>query len=157
MEEVSRPTWDHVWMQVADTIAKRSLCTGAQVGFVLVSSDQSVLSVTYNGPPPGYKVEGRCDLWCPRAQNIGGRTGDYSNCPSVHAEVNGVSRADHSHIKGATGYSTSSSCMGCAKTLASAGVSRLVHRVNTTQLHRTPEVSEDFLRKSGVEVVRWTF
>lgn len=150
-----RPTWDEVWMRMADTMAERSKCTRAQVGCVIVSKDQTVLSASYNGPPPNYPADGSCSSWCPRARGEGGLGSTYDNCPSVHAEANGVSRADHSRIHGATAYVNRASCVTCAKLLAAAGITRLVHRVEDVDMHRNPEATEDFLQLCGVEVVRW--
>lgn len=151
----TRPTWDEVWMSFADSIARRSKCTRAQVGCVIVSSTQSVLSASYNGPPPNYPADGPCSLWCPRAQGLGGLGSVYDNCPASHAEQNGIARADHSMMIGATAYVSRASCITCAKALAASGVIRLVHRVEEIDQHRNPEATEDFLRKCGLTVERW--
>lgn len=142
-------------MTISETIAPRSKCSRAQVGCVIVSSDQTVLSTSYNGPPPNYPAEGSCDLWCPRARGEGGLGSTYDNCPSAHAEINAIARADHSRIKGATAYVNRASCIGCAKALAGAGIVRLVHVVEAIDAHRNPEATEEFLRKCGVIVERW--
>lgn len=152
---MTRPSWDEVWMRMAQIMGERSKCSRAQVGCVIVSADQSVLSASYNGPPPNYPAEGSCSNWCPRAQGKGDLGSTYDNCPSAHAETNGIARADHSRIIGATAYVNRASCIGCAKALAAAGVVRLVHIVGDNDMHRNPEATEDFLRQCGVQVVRW--
>lgn len=151
---LSRPSWDDTWMKVAETVAERSLCDRAKVGCVVVSDNQSVLAVSYNGPPPGFPTAGTCKNWCPRACGVGGVTSDYSNCPAVHAEVNAIARSDHSRLSGATVYSTRASCINCAKSIAASGIVRLVHKVDKTDMHRDPDGTEEFLRSCGVEVVR---
>jgi dCMP deaminase len=143
-------------MSMADSIAERSKCSRAAVGCVLVSSTQSVISASYNGPPPNYPAEGSCALWCPRARGEGGLGNTYDNCPSVHAEANGIVRADYSRLAGATAYVTRACCLQCSKLLAAAGVVRVVHRVEEIDAHRNPEASEELLRLCGVEVVRWS-
>lgn len=153
---MSRPTWEQVWQDMADIIATRSLCCRAQVGCVIVSQDQKVLAASYNGAPPAYRVEGTCENWCERGRGEGLMDNSYINCPAVHAEVNAISRADYSEIKGATAYSTRGTCMNCAKSLAAAGISRLFHRVENIDLHRDPDVVEKFLQDCGIEVLRWT-
>lgn len=150
-----RPTWDAVWMQVADTIAKRSLCSRAQVGCVIVAEDQSVLAASYNGPPAGYEVSGECNSWCPRAMGIGGTTAAYDNCPTVHAEVNACARASSVRTSSATGYCTNPPCANCCKTLAASGITRMVYRLSEQDRHRNPEASEEFLRSCGIEVIIW--
>lgn len=143
-------------MNMADTMALRSKCTRAQVGCVIVSKDQTVLSASYNGSPPDYPADGPCTLWCPRARGEGGLGSTYDNCPAVHAEANGVSRADHSRTVGATAYVNRASCVTCAKLLAAAGIVRLVQRVDEIDMHRNPEATEDFLHKCGIQVTRWS-
>lgn len=140
---------------MAEIMAERSKCSRAKVGCVIVSNDQTVLSASYNGPPPKYPADGPCTDWCPRARGEGSLDSVYDNCPSTHAETNGIARADHSRIAGATAYVNRASCIQCAKSLAAAGVVRLVHIVGENDMHRNPEATEDFLRLCGVEVVRW--
>lgn len=142
-------------MSMADNISRRSLCSRAQVGCVIVASDQTVLSASYNGPPPGYEVSGTCDLWCPRARGEGALNNMYDNCPSAHAEANGVARLDRSRVRGATVYVNRSMCLQCAKLVAAAGVTRVVHRVTEDDMHRDPQGVENFLRDCGLDVMRW--
>lgn len=153
--EQNRITWDQVWMGMADIMAQRSKCCRAQVGCVIVSESQNLLAASYNGPPANYTAEGSCELWCPRGRGEGIMDATYSNCPTVHAEVNAVARTDHSEIIGATAYSTRSTCINCAKSLAAAGIVRLVHRVEDIDSHRNPTDVEDFLQECGIKVERW--
>lgn len=155
MLEESRPSWDDIWFSMALTIAERSKCDRAQVGCVIVDESQNVLATSYNGTPPEYETNGSCSNWCPRAQGKGDLGSSYSNCPMNHAEINAISRADKSRMKGATAYVTRSSCFGCAKALAAAGIVRLVHRVDKIDFHRNPEEVEEFLRACKVTVERW--
>lgn len=150
-----RATWDEVWMANADALGGRSRCDRAGVGCVLVSSAQSQLAASYNGPPPGFKVEGRCTTWCPRARGETALGSNYDACPSVHAEVNAIARAARPDLIGGTAYVTRASCVGCAKALAAAGIARLVHRVGDIDAHRRPELTEMFLRRCGLTVTRW--
>jgi dCMP deaminase len=150
-----RPDWGSVWMSMADTMSARSKCDRAKVGCVIVSDTQSVLSASYNGPPPGYPAEGSCSSWCPRARGEDDLGSTYDRCPSAHAEANAVARADHSLIRGATAYVSRASCVTCAKLLAASGIARLVHRVEDIDMHRNPDATEEFLRKCGLTVERW--
>lgn len=155
LSDFSRPSWASVWMTMSDTIGSRSKCCRAQVGCVIVSEDQEVIGAGYNGPAAEYPADGSCSNWCPRGRGEGGTGNVYDNCPSSHAEANCIVRCDYSRIRGATAYVSRSSCLTCAKLLASAGIFRLVHRVTEDDLHRDPDGVEEFLRKCGVEVERW--
>lgn len=152
----SRPSWDTVWFGMSELIAQRSLCSRAQVGCVIVAADQTVLSCSYNGPPPGYNVSGTCTSWCPRARGEGSLGNVYDNCPSAHAEANGVARLDRSRVRGATAYVNRSVCLQCAKLLAASGVARVVHRVSAEDVHRDPDGVERYLQACGLIVERWS-
>lgn len=151
----TRPTWEDVWMQTAIAISKRSKCSRAQIGAVIVDSRQNVLSCSYNGPPPSWRTPAdSCRDWCPRAQSEVGPGMSYDSCPANHAEANAIARADSQRLAGATCFITGSICMTCAKLLAAAGVTRVVHKVSPSDSHRDPERVEAFLQTCGVEVVR---
>lgn len=145
-----RPTWDQVWVDTSKNIAKRSRCSRAQVGAVFVDSDKNVLAMSYNGPPSGMDVDGDCINWCPRAQGIGGTTNDYSNCPSNHAEINGLLRMEKTDSE-ITAYINRLCCMTCAKALAAANVSRVVCLITDIDAHLDTEATVVYLRSCGVQ------
>lgn len=149
----SRPTWDETWMAMAEIIAKRSKCSRAQIGCVIVAGDQTVVAASYNGAPPNMVTDGSCSHWCPRAIN-GDADTDYTSCVSSHAEMNAIARSDWSRLKEATVYTTGTTCYNCAKLIAGAGVTRLVHAVRDTDTHRDPLGVESRLKAYGVEVIR---
>lgn len=152
---MTRPDWDAVWMHMADAIGPRSKCSRARVGVVIVSRDNRVISVGYNGPPRDMEANGDCTNWCPRAMGLEPPDALYDDCPAAHAETNAIARADYSEMQGATVYVTSSMCKGCAKVVANSGVRRVVQRVDPDQAFRSPERTEHFLRMCGLAVERW--
>ena len=157
---MTRPSWDKLWMNVADVAGARSLCVRAQVGCVLVSPDNHVVAVSYNGPPAAFKHDDLpCTAWCPRARAVQcGESLDpeYGDCLTVHAEANALARADSAQLRGGTAYVSSAACFNCAKALANSGVTRVVHRVEAAHAHREPEKTEHLLRSCGLTVERWT-
>lgn len=156
LPDFDRPSWDDIWFQMSEVIATRSLCSRAQVGCVIVADDQTVLSASYNGTAPLMEVSGPCTGWCGRARGEGELDAGYALCPAVHAESNGIARLDRSRVRGATAYVNRSVCHTCAKLIAAAGISRVVHRVTEDDLHRDPDGVEEFLRQCGVSVERWS-
>ena len=46
----------------------------------------------------------------------------------LHAELNAVLHAERDKLKGASAYVTHEPCENCAKTLAQAGIGRIVYR-----------------------------
>lgn len=149
-------TWDELWLNVAELVSRRSRCVRDRVGAVIVSSDNVMLSVGYNGPPTGLPVDGPCSNWCPRAQ-LRGETpcADYSDCFSIHAETNCILRLPGKPIdhRGGTLYVNSTICWPCANMVATAGLSRVVMNVKAGALRRSPEDVIALLEDCGTEVV----
>lgn len=137
-------------MSVADTISLRSQCSKAQVGCVIVDEDQVVLAASYNGPPPGSSYDGPCSGWCKRAIT-GIATQDYSNCPSVHAEVNAIARMPRT-TKRTTIYINRMCCFSCAKTIASAGISRVVYLEVDIDAHLSTSDTAQYLNDANIDI-----
>lgn len=139
-------------------MSKRSKCSRASVGSVIVSEDQRVVATGYNGPPSGYLAVGSCSNWCPRAMKNGqDASPTYDDCPSVHAEMNALIRADPQELVGATIFTTSSICRGCAKAVANSGITTVVHIVeDEVYWYRNNNDTEKFLEECGIAVLQWT-
>jgi dCMP deaminase len=151
--ETTRPDWDATWLAAAKVTSLRSLCSGAQVGCVIVSADNRILASGYNGPPAGFEHSNRvCSTgWCPRADlQPSDRSADYEDCPSLHAEANAISVSDYHTRCGGTIYVTSHVCWGCAKLIANSGIKRVVVLTDRVDMHRNPERSYQFLGELGV-------
>ena len=148
----SRPSWDEVWMQVADAISQRSRCSRAQIGAVVVSKDQRISSTGYNGPASLFPTEEECMSWCPRAQGLTTLDNTYDSCPSIHAEANALLYVDRSRVEGGTIYITDAACYQCAKLISNSGISRVVMRVSTIAAHRNPEATIEYFAKCGIDV-----
>lgn len=150
-------------MQVARTVALRSLCERDQVGAVIVTRGNRIVSTGYNGPPSGFSHNDRpCREWCGRACKVGGPpwlelAPDYSDCPSLHAEANALSVCDRSVREGGTIYVTSGVCFGCAKLIANSGLATVVIDMRldmqTLTAHRNVDKSYTFLESVGITVV----
>lgn len=149
-----RPSWDATWMAVARTIGRRSQCSRAQVGAVVVTADNRVASVSYNGAARGLKTQGSCINWCPRAQGKTEISADYGACPAIHAEANALLRADWTQIQGGTIYVSHSSCINCAKLISNSGLARLMHFIDDEAEQRHPDEVEAYLHRAGIQVER---
>lgn len=152
-----RPSWDEVWSRIAATFGERSRCHRAQIGAVIVTTDNRLAAVGYAGPPSGLPTtKGDCRDWCPRAQPGAVLSKSYDECATIHAEVNAIMRSDWHDRQGATVYVNGSTCQNCAKVVAGSGIARLVHVVNEGDAHRAPEKVEEYLRSCGIDVERWS-
>ena len=81
---MKKPSFDVIFMELAQNLALRSHCTRAQVGCVL-TKDTRIISIGYNGPPAGTH---NCDdefgeEGCPRDSK--------GSCSlALHAEQNAI-------------------------------------------------------------------
>lgn len=145
-----RPHWDDIWLDVAQTISTRSLCTRAQVGVVIVDSENRIVATGYNGPPAAFNHRGEhCNMWCDRG--AGGEVG--ASCPASHAEQNAFMAADRSAWQRGTLYVTGHVCAECTKLIANSGLARIVVRDDgVDRSYRNPDANYKFIRSMGIGV-----
>jgi dCMP deaminase len=108
--------WWRYYLDIAEAVAKKSKDPSTQVGCILVSPDNHIISTGYNGMPPGLQED--AELW--------ERPTKYGYV--IHAEQNAVARAAMHGVAtlGATAYVTHFPCSSCARTLVAAGVKKIV-------------------------------
>ncbi|MCA9734894.1 MAG: dCMP deaminase [Deferribacteres bacterium] len=131
----TRPSFDQVYMQFAETIAQRSTCKRLQVGTVITSSDyRKVLAVGYNGNATG--LPNTCDSDTP------------GNCGCLHSEENAVINCDSPREIEKFVFVTHLPCIMCAKRLINLGnVKRIIYKNE----YRKKD-SLEILRNAGIEV-----
>lgn len=142
--------WDDTWLEVAQVMSRRSLCTRAQVGVVIVSSENRIVSTGYNGPPAAFDHRDEpCSNWCERGG--GGEVG--ANCPASHAEQNAFMAADRSAWQSGTLYVTGHVCAECTKLIANSGLARIVvQHDGVDRSYRNPDANYKFIRSMGIGV-----
>lgn len=130
---------DRYYIDIAQRVAARSTCLRRQYGCVIVQNDE-IIATGYNGAARG--EDNCCDLYdtCPRAAKPH-NSGDYSDCPAVHAEQNAMLSAPRSEMLGATlylaGTQTNSDgtkspmtecipCPICSRMIKNAGIARVI-------------------------------
>jgi dCMP deaminase len=147
-----RPSFDEIYMHLAEQLALRSHCVKMKVGAVL-TKDTRIISLGYNGPPAGTH---NCDEeWpetgCPRDSK--------GSCSlALHAEQNAILYAAKNKvdINGATLYVTLAPCIACARVIFSIGIKKVIYK-NSYAEYKGIGIEEgvEFLKKFGVEVIRW--
>lgn len=149
-----RSSWDEVFMSVAFEMSKRSRCSLAQVGAVIVDVENRIVSTGYNGPPRHFPIEGdnRCIEFCPRAQGAARGLSYGLGCVSIHAEANALMFADRRTYEGGTLYVNRACCADCTKLIANSGVHRVVMRVIDDDAHRKWGENVLFLTKCDIIV-----
>jgi len=103
----TRPTWDQYGMILAEAVASRSEDPRHKVGAVIMRQDHSVVSVGYNGPPPGVDID-----W----------TKDWRHNFIIHAEVNALRYARLDDTRHGVIYTTRHPCGDCLKTISAYGI-----------------------------------
>lgn len=151
----NRPSWDQTWLAIAREIGRRSRCSRAGIGSVVVSRDNRICATGYNGPAASWPEHNDCSNWCPRAMGHAPLDNMYDACPAVHAEANALLYVDRSRVEGGTIYITSASCMQCAKLISNSGIARVVMVVRQADLHRKPSDVISYLEKCKIEVSAW--
>lgn len=126
--------WDIYFMSLAKLSALRSKDPLTKVGACIVSPDNYVISLGYNGMPTSYlnKEVNNDDLFTwnrPTTQN------DVLNSKYtyvVHAEANAIINANITNSKiipGSILYVTHSPCYHCAKLIVQSKISKVVYAV----------------------------
>ncbi len=145
---MTKPSFDHIFMNLAIDLAKRSHCVKAQVGAVL-TKDTRIISIGYNGPPSGTH---NCDEEWPETGCPRDARGSCSL--ALHAEENAILYAvkNGARLEGATLYTTLSPCLPCARLIYSAGVEKVLFVKSYAAYKGLPsDEGVDFLNRFGVK------
>ena len=151
MSDIEKPSFDDIYMDLAENLSKRSHCVKLKVGAV-IAKDTRIVSLGYNGPPSGTH---NCDLeWpiegCPRSSK--------GSCSlALHAEENAILYAAKNKVdlQGATLYITLSPCLSCARMIFTSGIKK-VYFLNSYAEYKGYKSEEgvDFLERFGVNISR---
>lgn len=136
---------DEMLFMIAQTVAKRSTCLRRSIGALLVV-DGRILSIGYNGAPPGqpHCLEEGCLI-----------DPDTGGCNRTqHAEANTIAWAARHGIRtaGSVLYTTVSPCLTCAKMIITSGITKVLY----FEEYRDTAPME-YLRDAGVECLRYYF
>lgn len=106
--------WDKRFIEMAEMVSGWSRDPSTRVGSVIVSNDNKVLSIGYNGFPAGL-----CDdpeLYLDR---------DYKLKVTIHSEMNAILTCKHD-VEGMIIYTTHQPCMACASVIIQKKLSGVV-------------------------------
>lgn len=112
--------WDEYFMGIALLSGERSKDPSSQVGACIVSEDNKILSMGYNGFPIGCSDE---DISWERE----GNTLDTKYPYVCHAELNAILNYTGSSIKGSRVYVTLFPCNECAKAVIQSGIKEIIY------------------------------
>lgn len=121
--ENNKLSWDHYFMSIAVIASLRSVDPNSKVGSVIVSPENKILGVGYNGFVTGID-ESKLSL---------SREGSWldSKYPYiVHSEVNAIVNSVVHSLKNSKLYCTLFPCNDCTKILAQAGIKEIIYLSN---------------------------
>ena len=113
-------SWDTYFMGVAKLSAMRSKDPSTQVGACIVSKDNKILSVGYNGAPKGFEDD----------EMPWDREGDFLNTKYAyvcHAELNAILNSHGANLEDSKIYVDLFPCNECAKAIIQAGIKEVIY------------------------------
>lgn len=151
------------YLDIAETVSKRSTCLRRIYGAVIVNNDE-IIATGYVGAPRG---RANCsDLnFCIRTKLSVPRGERYELCRSVHAEANAIISAPREKMLGATIYlvgfempdmtyiQNANSCSMCKRMIINAGIDTVVIRDNKED-YRIIDVNDWIENDESLEGVR---
>ena len=144
-------TWDEYFMGIAKLSSMRSKDPSTQVGACIVSADNRILSIGYNGAPNGFE-----DKYFPWD-----REGEFLNTkyPFVcHAELNAISnfRGNKKDLIDAKLYVTLFPCNECTKLVIQSGIKEVIYLSDKYKDTEGVKASKLMLEKCGVKMTEYS-
>lgn len=141
-------SWDEYFMAVSYLAAQRSKDSHTQVGACIVSDDNKILSVGYNGMPMG----------CNDDEMPWERDGEplETKYPYVcHAELNAILNRGSTSLKGSRLYVSLFPCNECAKAIIQSGISEVVYCEDKYAGSTGVMASKKMFEMAGVKMRRY--
>ena len=148
---MERPSKINYYLDIAQTVAKRTTCLRKMYGSIIVKNDV-IISTGYVGAPRGRK---NCsDIGTCRREEMGIQRGErYELCRSVHSEANAIVAASRSDMLDSTLYMAcldsktgelipdTTSCQMCKRLIINAGIAKVIVR-DTPESYRAISVAD---------------
>ena len=115
-------SWDEYFMGVAILAAQRSKDPNTQVGACIVSNDNKILSIGYNGMPLNCSDD---DFTWERDT-----ADDNKYFYTVHSELNAILNYRGGSLEGSKIYVTLFPCNECAKAIIQSGIREIIYYDN---------------------------
>ena len=140
-------SWDEYFMGISLLSAQRSKDSHTQVGACIVSQDNKILSVGYNGMPTG----------CSDDEMPWDRNGEFldTKYPFVcHAELNAILNHAAGSLQNAKIYVSLFPCNECAKAIIQSGIKEVVYLSDKYAESPATLASKRMLASAGVTIRR---
>lgn len=142
-------TWDEYFMGVAMLSGMRSKDPNTQVGACIVSADNKILSMGYNGFPNG----------CSDDEFPWNRDGEPLNNKyfyTTHSELNAILNYRGGSLEGAKIYVTLFPCNECAKAIIQAGITTVIYDSDKYADSASTIASKRMMDAAGVRYYQYT-
>jgi dCMP deaminase len=141
LDNFGRPIWDDYYLGLAFLVATRSIDPRTKHGCVIVSKENRVLTMGYNGPIRGID-NASVPLTAPAK---------YPHL--LHSEENALLSYNGSlqDIQGSIAYITGDPCHRCLRMLIQKGVTRVVHGHVRSVMLETAEASENEAKRLMID------
>ena len=141
-------TWDEYFMGVATLSGRRSKDPSTQVGACIVSQDNKILSMGYNGFPKG----------CSDDEFPWAREGDSLHTKYfyvTHSELNAILNYRGGSLEGSKIYVTLFPCNECAKAIIQAGIKTIIYKEDKYPDSPSVRASKRMLNAAGVRYYQY--
>lgn len=141
-------SWDEYFMGIALLSGERSKDPNSQVGACIVSPDNKILSIGYNGFPIG----------CSDDEISWEREGEFADTkyPYVcHSELNAILNYTGSTLKQSRIYVTLFPCNECAKAIIQSGIKEVIYMNDKYKDTDSVKVSKRMLEMAGVKYTKY--
>lgn len=142
-------SWDEYFMGISLLSSMRSKDPSTQVGACIVSDDNKIMSVGYNGFPRG----------CSDDEFPWERNGEHTNdtkYPFVcHAELNAILNAGGHNLSGSRIFVALFPCNECAKSIIQSGIKEVVYISDKYADSEGTRASKRMLNAAGVKLTKF--
>ena len=142
-------TWDEYFMGVAKLSAMRSKDPSTQVGACIVSGDNKILSMGYNGFPNGCSDD---EFPWDKEEND---PYDEKYYYVTHSELNAILNYRGGSLEGSKLYVTLFPCNECAKAIIQAGIKTIVYESDKYADSSATRASKRMLNAAGVRYYQY--
>lgn len=140
--------WDEYFMGVAMLSGMRSKDPNTQVGACIVSNDNKILSMGYNGFPKGCSDDEF--PWCREGEPLNNK---YFY--TTHSELNAILNYRGGSLEGAKIYVSLFPCNECAKAIIQAGIKTIVYDSDKYAATDSTIASKRMLDAAGVRYYQY--
>lgn len=142
-------SWDEYFMGVARLASMRSKDPNTQVGACIVSNQNKILSIGYNGMPIGCS-----DDEFPWEREMAEPL-DNKYLYTTHSELNAILNYRGGSLEDAKIYVTLFPCNECAKAIIQSGIKQVIYSENKYYDQPSVIASAKMFGASGVELTKY--